>query len=80
MLEVGKTYQLVIKEKFSWISEIDGLFTTKPRFEEGAMVSPGKYELTIIGVDYPQVEGIIQVDHQERKVSMALKRREAHGF
>lgn len=80
MLEVGKSYQLIIKERFSWISEVDGLFTTKPRFEGGAFVSPGKYELNVRGVDFPQVEGTIQVEGQERMVSMALKRREAHGF
>ena len=80
MLEIGKSYQLVVKEKFSWITEVDGLFTTKPRLEGGAVVSPGKYELTIGGVDYPQVEGTIHMDDQEHKVSMSLKRRAAHGF
>lgn len=80
MLEVGKSYQLVIKEKFSWVTEVDGLFTTKPRYDTGSFVEPGKYEMKISGVSFPQVEGTILVGDEERKISFALKKREAHGF
>jgi hypothetical protein len=80
MLEKGKTYHLTIKERFAWIDEIDSVFVTKPRYEGGGFIKPGKYEFQVTEFNYPLIEGILKEDGEEKKFSCNMKKQAAHGF
>jgi hypothetical protein len=80
MLEKDKNYHLTVKDRFAWIDEIDGVFVTKPRFEGGGLVDPGKYEFKVIEFNYPLIQGTLYDEGQEKKFSCSMKKQAAHGF
>lgn len=80
MLEKDKIYHLTNKERFAWIDEIDSVFVTKPRYESGGLVRPGKYEFKVTEFNYPVVEGILCDEGEEKKFTCSMKKQAAHGF